>query len=178
MGALLVICGTSQAPGSIPIRSPLPAGCRAAPCRVQRRRRLRPCAASGAAGENGAPASRSVVILPGLGNNSKVGPCFTVSAQAMRAEHAKPSWAHLPDLVGPAGAHPPRPVQDYAGLVEQLQQRGLHVEVAPVSRLDWWGQGCLLSGAEVCYDQCTAAVLVAFGNFLNDPPRHAPRPRA
>ncbi|EFN57019.1 hypothetical protein CHLNCDRAFT_21429, partial [Chlorella variabilis] len=40
---------------------------------------------------------RSVVILPGLGNNSK----------------------------------------DYSGLVDQLQQRGLHVEVAPVSRLDW-----------------------------------------
>lgn len=38
-----------------------------------------------------------MVILPGLGNNSK----------------------------------------DYAALVEQLQQRGLHVEVAPVNRLDW-----------------------------------------
>jgi alpha-beta hydrolase superfamily lysophospholipase len=38
-----------------------------------------------------------VVILPGLGNNSK----------------------------------------DYEGLVEQLQQRGLHVEVAPVNRIDW-----------------------------------------
>jgi predicted alpha/beta hydrolase len=41
--------------------------------------------------------ARSVVVLPGLGNNSK----------------------------------------DYAGLAEQLQQRGLHVEVAPVARLDW-----------------------------------------
>lgn len=29
------------------------------------------------------------------------------------------------------------PLQDYGKLVEQLQQRGLHVEVAPVSRLDW-----------------------------------------
>ena len=29
------------------------------------------------------------------------------------------------------------PLQDYDKLVEQLQQRGLHVEVAPVSRLDW-----------------------------------------
>ncbi|KAI3434819.1 hypothetical protein D9Q98_002876 [Chlorella vulgaris] len=60
-----------------------------------RLQRHRPCAAAAASAS--AAASRSVVILPGLGNNSK----------------------------------------DYEGLAEQLQQRGLHVEVAPVNRIDW-----------------------------------------
>ena len=49
------------------------AGVRPAPCRQQRQRRLRPCAVAGAGPDSGTPATRSVVVLPGLGNNSKVG---------------------------------------------------------------------------------------------------------
>jgi alpha-beta hydrolase superfamily lysophospholipase len=64
-----------------------------APTRQQRRFSV-VCAA---AADPGTSPSRAVVVLPGLGNNSK----------------------------------------DYERLVEQLQRRGLHTEVAQVSRLDW-----------------------------------------
>ncbi|KAL4446771.1 hypothetical protein ABPG77_008015 [Micractinium sp. CCAP 211/92] len=63
---------------------------------AQRHRRQRLVASAAAEAAKGG-AQRSVVILPGLGNNAK----------------------------------------DYEGLAGLLRDRGLHVEVAPVSRLDW-----------------------------------------
>ena len=106
---------------------------------MQRRRRLRPCAAAGAAAE---PASRSVVVLPGLGNNSKVGagwgpwllePSWLIMQQRALGRSCPQRSTNMHGSSRTL-AHP---LQDYGKLVEQLQQRGLHVEVAPVSRLDW-----------------------------------------